>query len=60
MGMMIKGDVKGYDYKIFHQRFEADELLQKDEIITKLHRHFQNHIDNTYLKASDILESLHN
>lgn len=57
---MIKCDVKGYDCKIFHQRFEAAELLQKGEIITKLYRHFQKHIDNIYLKAPYILESLHN
>lgn len=57
--MMIKCNAKGYDCKIFQQRFEAAELLQKGEIITKLYTHFQKYIDNTYLKASDIMENLH-
>lgn len=54
---MTKCDVKGYDFKIIHQRFEAAELLQKGEMITKLYTYFQNYIDNSNHKASDILEN---
>lgn len=57
--MMIQAKGK-WGGKFFHQKFERDELLQKGEIITKVFTHFQIHIRNTYLKASDIPESLHN
>lgn len=57
--MMMKSDAKGYDLKIFHQRFEAAELLKKREIIPKLYKHFQKYIDNSYHKVSDILKNLH-
>lgn len=56
---MIKPDGKGYDFKIFHQRFEAAALQQKGEIIPQLYSHFQKYIDNSYHKASDIQENLY-
>lgn len=56
---MIKCDVKGYDFKIFHQRFGAAELLQKAENLTKLYAHFQKCINNSYHKAPNNLENVH-